>query len=225
MHRQESSKTHTHTKEPRVPCRTSKWREPKELRDQVLECDMSARTVTQRCTENQINRNMCEVSAARRATDMRNKQVLMVRHINVKPMKKPNLSNDVLKKKKNNSWSGNAEAHQKGKRQHLTHRTTMESQNRADGNFNWRSPGALTTARTCQALTESDSGHELPFQCRSKFIVPWTKFEENTSSTVTSNHGRNWATNRGRNNEKSATLNFDMCTQKIWNWDLCTKKI
>ena len=43
---------------------------------------------------------MCEVSAARGATDLRNKQVLMVRHINVKPMKKPNLSNDVFKKKK-----------------------------------------------------------------------------------------------------------------------------
>ena len=142
----------------------------------MLERDISARNVTQRCTENLINRNMCAVSAVRGATDIKNKQVLMVKHSNVEPMKIPNLRSEVPQKK--TSWSGNVEAQQKGKRQHLTYRTTMESQNRADGNFNWRSPGALTTAGTCQAITESDSGYELLFQRSSKFLSRGPKLEK-----------------------------------------------
>ena len=89
----------THTKRTARSLQDIERREQKQPGDQVLERDISARNVTQRCTENQINRNMGAVSAARGATDIQNKQVLMVRHINVEPMKIPNLWSEVPKKK------------------------------------------------------------------------------------------------------------------------------
>ena len=127
----ENTHTHTHTqKEPSFPCRTSKRREQKQPDDQVLERDISARNVTQRCTENQININIGALSAATGATNTQNKQVLMVRHINAEPMNIPNLWSDVLKK----SPAGEEMLkHNRKESASISQTEQLESQNRADG--------------------------------------------------------------------------------------------